>query len=350
MNAMSTTILHPAARTRSHLLLLIQFCLALMLLSPLAGWTQQCSATSFGVDFGNVDGNASASAVGTLPYNCQANASNTYYQVCLFIPEGNIPATSGINPRRMTDYNGHSIAYNLYSDPGHTQIIGPPPSGGGYPVYAWSFMVPGGWTSPLRTVSVYGLIPPLPAGTFAGAYQAQFSNVTMQYAWSNTAMPADCFTPTGANSGAQAVIVGYNGTNAKVSSSCRISLGNVADLDFGSTATLASAQTSSTSISLSCPGSTTWKLGLNNGLNADGTQRRMKKSDGSNHYIPYELYRDSNRSQRWGNDTAGGSDTVNGAGSAQTNPTVITVYGLVPAQPQPDAGTYSDTITVRLEY
>ena len=62
------------------------------------------------------------------------------------------------------------------------------------------------------------------------------------------------------------------------------------------------------------------------------------------------LYRDSARSQRWGNDTAGGSDTVNGSGAAQSNPTVINVYGRVPPQTQVPPGDYSDTVTVRLEY
>ena len=67
-------------------------------------------------------------------------------------------------------------------------------------------------------------------------------------------------------------------------------------------------------------------------------------------YLAYELYRDPSRTQRWGNDTAGGTNTVNGSGSTQTNPTVLTVYGRVPVQAVGAPGTYTDTITVTLSY
>lgn len=67
-------------------------------------------------------------------------------------------------------------------------------------------------------------------------------------------------------------------------------------------------------------------------------------------FVGYELYRDSGRTQRWGNDTAGGSNTVNGSGASQTNPTVLTVYGRVPAQGASEPGAYSDTVTVTLTY
>ncbi|QIL72554.1 spore coat U domain-containing protein [Diaphorobacter sp. HDW4B] len=328
----------------------MRMCVALLLLSPLAGWSQQCNSSGFGIAFGTVYINASASTVGSVPYNCQSNASNTYYKLCLMIPEGNIAATSGINPRRMTDYNGHEIAYNLYSDAAFTKIIGPPPSSAGYPDYTWDFMVPGGWSSPAGSVPVYAFIPTLPSSTTAGSYQAQFSNVTLKYAWSNKGTPSNCNSGGGSDAGTGTVIIGYNGTTATVSGSCQISLGKtISDLDFGSVSSLGSVQNSTTAISVSCPGSTTWKMGLSNGTYASGTQRRMKHSATAN-YINYELYRNSARTQRWGNDTTGGTDTVNGSGAAQTNPTVITVYGQVPIQTQPTSGNYSDAVTVTLVY
>ncbi|HEY0200460.1 MAG TPA: spore coat U domain-containing protein, partial [Burkholderiaceae bacterium] len=142
--------------------------------------------------------------------------------------------------------------------------------------------------------------------------------------------------------------VGYSGTTATVSNSCNIALGQPPDMDFGSTASLTANHDSTTTISLSCPGSTSWKIGLNNGANALASQRRMKSPAGN--YVSYELYRDSGRSQRWGNDTAGGTDTVNGSGAAQVNPTVITVYGRVPVQSLVAPGAYVDTVTVTLVY
>lgn len=79
--------------------------------------------------------------------------------------------------------------------------------------------------------------------------------------------------------------------------------------------------------------------------NVSGTQRRMAGPAGQ--YIAYELYRDTARTQRWGNDTAGGSDTVNGGGG---NPSSVTVYGRVPVPSEMVPGSYSDTVTVTLTY
>ena len=89
-------------------------------------------------------------------------------------------------------------------------------------------------------------------------------------------------------------------------------------------------------------------MGLSNGANASGNQRRM--TDGTSNYIAYELYLNSARNQRWGNDTAGGTDTASGSGSGQANPTVLTVYGRVPVQAAQPPGSYADTITVTLTY
>lgn len=317
-----------------------------LLVLPGRGWAQQCNSSGFGVSFGTVSTASNTDVTASVGYQCQANANNTYYKVCYFMYGGSDGDISGLNPRRMKDYNGHYIDYNLYSDAARTQIIGPPPAGGGFPVYTWDFMVPGGWTSPARTLPVYGRVPPIPAGTAAGNYQAQSAGGVFQYAWSNSVTPSDCFQTAGGGGGAAGV--GYSGSTATVSNSCSITLGKPADLDFGSTTALAANRDSTTTISLSCPGNTSWKMGLNNGVNALATQRRMKSAAGN--YVSYELYRDSSRTQRWGNDTAGGADTVNGSGAAQANPTVLTVYGRVPAQPLAPPGAYIDTVTVTLVY
>lgn len=43
----------------------------------------------------------------------------------------------------------------------------------------------------------------------------------------------------------------------------------------------------------------TTSIGLDNGLYASGTTRRMR--NGAGQFVVYELYRDSPRSVRWGN-------------------------------------------------
>lgn len=310
------------------------------LLAPLPAMAQQCNSSGFGIDFGTLTQGGTAEVIAALPYKCQANVNTTYYAVCLYIPEGPSGSTndmSGINPRRMTDYNGHSLTYTLYSDPARTQVIGP--QGSGYPVYTTSFSVPGGWSQPDRTLSVYGRAGPVTSGTPSGHYQAQNGGIVLQYAWSNTAPPTSCQQgPNTATAG-----VGFSGARATVSNACVVSI-SATDLNFGTTASLSSPVDSTSTISLNCPPNTAWRMGLSNGQHAQGTQRRMAGPGGQ--FVNYELYRNAGRTQRWGNDTSGGTDTVNGPSGTNT----FTVHGRVPAQAVPAAGTYADTVTVTLTY
>lgn len=323
--------------------------LLLVLLMPGKSWAQNCVGNSFGIDFGTVSSASSTDGAGTLGYQCQGNGNlpRTYFKVCFLMSGGSSPTgTEGVNPRRMSNYNGSFINYNLYSNAARTNLIGPPPTGGGYPAFTWELETTD-WSNPTREMSIYGRVSAIPAGTPAGGYQVQGGNLVLQYAWSNTAMPFDCFQTTGGG-GARAVPVGYSGSRANVSNSCTIALSRPQDLDFGSHGSIPTPINSSTAISLSCPSNLNWKIGLSNGVNASGTQRRMKNPGGN--FINYELYRNSARTQRWGNDITGGTDTASGSGSTQVNPTVLTVYGRVPAQASVAPGSYVDTVTVTLTY
>lgn len=62
--------------------------------------------------------------------------------------------------------------------------------------------------------------------------------------------------------------------------------------------------------------------------------------------IAYQLYQNATRSTVWGNTV--GTNTVAGTGNG--NVQLLTVYGSVPAQATPPAGTYSDTVTVTVTY
>ena len=61
----------------------------------------------------------------------------------------------------------------------------------------------------------------------------------------------------------------------------------------------------------------------------------------------YGLYKDAERSQPWGDATTPGS-TVAGSGNGAAQ--VLTVYGRVPPQSTPSAGSYIDTVVVTLTY
>ena len=340
------TVFHPACRRPGHARRLAAIVLSVLAwgLIPWPTAAQSCWIPgSTSIDFGVV-GNATGKDIqSSVTFVCQgANAPGTrYVRLCVFIPEG-APIT-GIAPRYMTNYSGAQMKYDLYSDPARSQIIGPPPAGGGFPVYSLTLAVPQN-TQPSITIPLYGRVPAgqnLPA---TNAFQSQINGAVVQWAASNTGTP-----PPSCSAG---IVTGsvqfYAGVRATVSNSCSIAISQASDLDFGSRTALASAVDGASTITLACPDNVSWKVGLDNGQHASGTQRRMQRPAGD--AIRYDLYRDPARTQRWGNDTAGGTDTVNGSGAGQPDPRVLTVYGRVPAQALAPPGTYTDTITVTLVY
>lgn len=291
-----------------------------------------------GIAFGTTSPDANTDTQNNLAYTCQSNASTTYFRVCMYIPEG--APIAGINPRRMTNYNGAEMQYDLYSDAARTQIIGPPPTGNGFPVYTFTAVVPGGYAQQQNIAPIYARVPAgqsLPAGN---AFQAQIGGGTIYWAWSNAGYPPGCTSGAGGTGNATF----YQGVTASVSNACRITLAT--DLAFGNTGALTANRDQTSSIMVRCPTGTAWRLGLSNGSNPVGTVRRMRNAAGN--YVTYELYRDNARSQRWGNTP--GTDTSNGTGQGESSPVAQSVYGRVPVQPAAPTGTYSDTITVTLTY
>ena len=303
---------------------------------------QSCSSSgSTGLAFGAVTAGGVTNVRGTVNVRCQGVGGHiTYVRMCVYIADGS--PISGIAPRLMTNNNGAQMEYDLYSDAAHSLIIGPPPAGGGFPLYIKELIVPDNGSASLD-IDVFGRVPAgqnLPA-TYA--FQSQINNSQIRWAAGRNAYPATC--DNGKSTGAATF---YMGVNATFSNSCTVSIGQASDLNFGSVDSLTSAVDGTSTIALNCPSNTSWKLGLNNGQNALSGQRRM--AGPTPDFIGYELYSDAGRTKRWGNDTAGGTNTVNGSGASQTNPTVLTVYGRVPAQAVGAPGNYVDTITVTLTY
>lgn len=113
------------------------------------------------------------------------------------------------------------------------------------------------------------------------------------------------------------------------------------DLNFGQIDDLSKDVTSSGRVTLLCPLNTSWKVSLDQGLNANGTTRRMRKGPD---YIAYGLYQDAQNSQVWSN-----SATAQGVGNNGTQS--IHIYGKVmKSLIAPAAGDYQDTVTVTLTY
>lgn len=134
--------------------------------------------------------------------------------------------------------------------------------------------------------------------------------------------------------------------HATVNGMCTVTATAVA---FGTYSPLTTA-TSTGTISVVCTGvvgSSSATAALSSGTSGTFTARTM--SNGTGGTLSYNLYTIAADSVVWGDGTGGSQTqtlTINGMGKVTVN---ATVYGFVPSQ-DPAPGSYSDTITVTVNY
>ncbi|WWP00382.1 MAG: spore coat U domain-containing protein [Candidatus Dasytiphilus stammeri] len=123
------------------------------------------------------------------------------------------------------------------------------------------------------------------------------------------------------------------------------SLLNLGNLDFGEHPNIknkidAHSNGSAGKLGINCTKGVNYSIALNNGLQPDGTKRRMMKVETeAREFIKYDLYQDSARTTLW--DT---HNLLKGIGNGKETPIII--YGRVPPQSTPSSGAYHDTVTV----
>jgi spore coat protein U-like protein len=93
---------------------------------------------------------------------------------------------------------------------------------------------------------------------------------------------------------------------------------------------------------VTCTTGTDYDIALDNGQNAS---RRMRLGATTN-YVDYELYTDVARTNPWPSTVGTPPYSYTGIGAQDT----ITVYGRIPGQATPLAGTYTDTVQITLTY
>lgn len=129
-----------------------------------------------------------------------------------------------------------------------------------------------------------------------------------------------------------------------VQAECRLI--SSSDIAFGTSGVITSALTSSGNIQVQCTNTTPYNIGLNVGAGSGASDAGRRMTSGAGATLIYNLYRDSARTQVWGQTI--NSNTVSGTGNGAVQP--HTVYGVVPVQTTPAAGNYSDTVQVILTY
>lgn len=293
-----------------------------------------CSATMTNIAFGNVNPLASQTdANATLNYTCTNSnlLSARYATVCFSIGDG-AQGAGNSNPRLMQDGAGDDLYFQLWQNAAHSIVWGSSFFGVNTPVQV-DITVPH-HSSISGSATMYGRVVNGQTTAIPGAYQDQFSgsHTAVTINESGTSPPGSCST---------SILSQFPfGVTATVTSQCSVS---ATTLDFGTVGLLLANTDLTSSVTLQCANGVAWQVGLDNGQHASGTTRRMSGPGG---LVTYELYRNGGRTQRWGNTI--NSDTVVGTGSGGSQS--LTVYGRVPSQTTPSAGTYNDTITVTVTY
>jgi spore coat protein U-like protein len=134
--------------------------------------------------------------------------------------------------------------------------------------------------------------------------------------------------------------------NMTIVDQCILTSGGTSNLNFGSVGVIAANIDLTNQITVQCTTGTTYKIGLDAGTATGATTTTRQMTNGvSGTHVNYQLFSDAGRTTNWGN---GFADQVSGTGTGSA--IVQTVYGRVPFQPTPSAGTYLDTITVTVSY
>jgi spore coat protein U-like protein len=131
---------------------------------------------------------------------------------------------------------------------------------------------------------------------------------------------------------------------ATVLSACAVTANPLNFASYNPTA--ATPLDATTTLAVNCTVGTPFTVGLNAGTASGATVTTRRMTSGAN-ALSYALYQEAARTNNWGNTP--GTDTPAPV-TAPVLPTSLTVYGRVPAGQNVPAGTYSDTITVTVNY
>jgi len=305
-----------------------------------------CSLSVTNISFGGIallSDLLGVNTTGTATITCSGASALTTYIFCINIYEGsNVSGTQ----RNMVS-GAVKLPYALYSDTLYTVPWGS---------WTGAYLSGGVQTTYLATgssisdsLTVYAQIPANLSGIPVGSYLDTLpgsANQTLQYAVyggvGNTSCP---LSGSGVATSAFSFTVG-----ATIIGACNVQSGTLA---FGSASLLTSPINGTGSVAVQCSNLAAYSVGLGAGNYANGSQRRMYSS-ATGGYVNYNLYTDSGYSDPWTTTTSASSCT-NGAstcylGTGNGNYQTVPVYGTVPTQLGPAAGSYSDTVTVTVTY
>ena len=235
--------------------------------------------------------------------------------VCFSIGDG-VQGGGNANPRRMQNGAGNPLWFQLFQDATRTTVWGSTFFGVNTPVMV-NMTIPGRgnahrFRNDVRTRAVRA--DHRGAGRLSGSVHRRPHCIDGQR--ERPSPPGSCST---------SIVSSFPFTaTANVVSQCAVS---ATSLDFGTVGLLLANTDGTSTLSVQCANGIAYQVGLSNGLNASGTTRRMSGPGG---LVSYELYRNSTRTQRWGNTL--NTDTVIGSGNGSSQS--LTVYGACLRRPR----------------
>lgn len=312
--------------------------IALLLFAQAALAQEVCTWTVDNVAFGAVDvlGGGAVDVTANVQINCSGGVASLVARVCPNIGSGTGGATA--SARKMVS-GSNQLSYQLYQDAARTNVWGS---------FLWGLPA----TPPTLTVSLnlsgagtlnttlYGRVFAGQSTVAPGSYLSAFSAVDARLTWTFCVL---VLCPACSGSMAGSTDTTFNVT-ASVAANCLVS---ATTLDFGTAGVLGANIDASNSISVTCTQGTPWTAGLNGGLTSGGTVSMRKMSGSGGATINYTIYKDSARTQVWGDGTLG-TQLVSGTGSGSAQ--AQTGFGRVPPQATPAAATYTDTIVVTVTF
>lgn len=308
--------------------------LALALLALPAGAV--CTATAPSVAFGSyspISGNPN-DVQGTIQVSCSGISVSTRVRACINIGPG--AAGSSVSPRVMAN-GSQTLNFNIYTDANRTIPWGSRSTGTVTPVMLDFPVLLGNGSA---SAPYYARLLGNQTTATPGAFSSQFTGLNAEVTYIEyLASPPDCSalaSPT--------IPIPFTAT-ATVVADCTIS---ATALDFGTVGTLTSNHDATSSLSVRCTSGAPYSIALNAGTGTGATvaARVMTRSSGTQ-TVTYQLFTDTNRTRLWGDGTAG---TVQNTGTGSGNTQTVTIYGRVPPQVTPQAGSYSDTVTATITY
>lgn len=295
---------------------------------------QVCNFTIANVNFGNISigPGSTPSTSSTFTANC-SGLPNRRITICPNIGDGTAGSASG-SPRRILNGSA-TVPFDLLQPNG--QIWGSYvwPYAARPPVLSLALNSQGtGALSQGIQAIISGSIVAAPPGLYTSNYSGNHTLIDYGYAPNQ-----NCSVVTARATQAPFAVQANNVATCNLSTT---------PLDFGTVSGLATAQTATGQIGVTCTRGANYVISLSNGING-GTSpvaRKMVSAGSTGSTLIYGVYRDAAHVQPWGQTV--GSDTVSGVGIG-TQQTIM-AHGYLPPQGNPTPATYSDTVIVTVSY